>query len=200
MNRIGIFGGTFNPIHNAHLSIANKFAEQARLDFCYFVPAFISPFKTDNAEELIDASYRVNIVKLAIEDNPIFRICTYEIDKAGISYSYDTLQYLKSKHTDSEFYLLIGMDQAVEFRKWRDWEKILEEAYLYVVPRPENSSDKDIKFVNSLSRDKISWLQTETSDISASSIREAIKNCESISSFVPAKVEDYIIRNGLYNK
>jgi nicotinate-nucleotide adenylyltransferase len=198
MKRIGIFGGTFNPIHNTHLSIANKFVEQAQIDFCYFVPAFISPFKINEANNLSEANHRANMVNLAIEANPKFRICTYEIEKAGVSYSFDTLQYLKKNHETSQFYILIGADQAIDFKKWSNWEKILNQAILYVVPRPGNTSEKDIQIINSLLPGGINWLVSETSDISASSIRESVKNNKSIQLYVPLKVEEYIKKNGLY--
>jgi len=105
MSKIGIIGGTFNPIHIAHLAIAEQFYDQIQLDRCYFVPTFQSPFKIEKSEENeINAVHRLRMVELALGNNPHFKIDDYEIQNQGVSYSYLTLKHFKEKFPDSDLF------------------------------------------------------------------------------------------------
>lgn len=199
MEKIGIYGGAFNPVHIFHLIIAERFVEQAQLDFCYFVPAYISPFKTEDTTSPVDSLHRLNMAGLAIEDNPKFRLSTFEIDKGGVSYTYDTVRYFRQEHKHVDFYMLAGMDQAVEFKKWNNWEKILEEASLCIVPRPESLSPDNTDYVNSLDcRKKVIWIDSPAGNLSSTYVRTQVKEGKSIKYLVPDKVEQYIKQNNLY--
>jgi nicotinate-nucleotide adenylyltransferase len=106
--RIGIVGGTFNPIHTAHLIIAEIFTEQAQLDKTFFVPANLSPFKIDNDQlNLTTQQQRCEMVELAVKGNPKFGVDSFELDKNGISYSYDTLQHFRAAYPGSDFFILL---------------------------------------------------------------------------------------------
>ncbi|MDP2363174.1 MAG: adenylyltransferase/cytidyltransferase family protein, partial [Ignavibacteria bacterium] len=112
-SRVGIVGGTFNPIHNAHLSIAGHFLDDMRLDIVYFVPANISPFKTDNyTSQDISSEHRIKMLELALKDYKKFSFDTFETDKGDVSYTIDTVKYFREKFPYSRLFLLIGDDQA----------------------------------------------------------------------------------------
>ena len=104
--KIGIFGGTFNPVHSAHIIIAEHFKEELGLDRVIFIPAHISPFKTaDQSAVTVESRHRVAMLRLAITDNPFLELETYEIDKKGISHTIDTINYLKKKSPSSRYRL-----------------------------------------------------------------------------------------------
>ncbi len=197
MNRIGIYGGTFDPVHNMHLAIADSFSLQMGLDSCLFIPAHISPFKTETVPT--EAVHRVNMVRLAIEDNPLFSVSTYEIDKGGVSYTYDTLHYLKSQYPEAEFFILTGMDQVTEFKRWKNWEQILSEAVLCVARRPGYRDDSSENSIDALgAQDRIVMVDAPVSGLSSSTLREMIKKGEPIDQLVPSKVINYISEHSLY--
>ncbi len=201
MKRIGIFGGTFNPIHKAHIGIAKEFAEQAALDLCIFVPAFISPFKSDN-EHPINPARRIEMIETAIKNHPDidtdkFELDTFEIDKRGISYTCQTIEHIKSGHNDSDLFLLIGSDNANDFTKWRNWEEILNNATLCVARRPDSAIDENvIKILES--KGKVQILEAPPYDLSSSEIRERLAKGMDCTDLLEPAVLEYIKRNTLY--
>mgnify|MGYP006286289623 FL=1 len=203
MKKIGISGGTFNPIHLGHLIIAELFAGEMKLDKCFFVPAWLSPYKTENNEaQNIAPDHRAKMVKLAIEDNERFDIDLFEIKKKGVSYTYDTILHFEKKYPDAEIFLLIGTDQAKDFQGWSNWEKIISKVRLSIACRPNIISDNEKNKINeSLSLDDRSpiWLQTPLLEISSTNIRQRAKRGESIKYLVPFSVENYILKNRLYS-
>ncbi len=211
MKRIGIFGGTFNPIHNAHISVANEFTQQTALDLCILVPAFISPFKS--GEELStahenNAKHRIKMVEIAINTNQKintnpnlitnkFELDNFEIDKQGISYTYQTVEHIKSKYKDCELFLLIGADNVNDFMKWKNWKEILSNATLCIAKRPDSVIDNDI--IASLKHNgNVQILDTPLYDLSSSDIRKKLaKNIDCKDLLDPAVLE-YIKNNKLY--
>ena len=200
--KIGIIGGTYNPVHNAHLEIAGLFREQMQLGRCFFVPANISPFKTEDLSAIeIPSEHRVAMLELALADFPDFEIEMFEILKKGISHTYDTILYFKNKFPNAELHLLIGDDQAALFTNWGNWEKILKSASLCIANR---NKEMDIstknQILNTLTIDgKIPfWLDTPIIDISSSMIRALVNERKQISGLVPQKVSDYIYKHKLY--
>ena len=142
MKNIGIFGGTFNPPHKSHLRIAKCFIEQMRLDLCYFVPTFVSPFKNNpNQSENIDKKHILNMLKLLIKQTPSVEISNYEIEKEGISYTIDTVRHFKELYPEPNLFLLIGLDNLVKFNKWKNYKDILELSNLVIAPRIFNSKN-----------------------------------------------------------
>lgn len=201
--RIGIIGGTFNPIHIAHLIIAETFFHQLLLDKCFFVPTYISPFKTNNTNDLVATEHRLEMLKISILDNEKFEIETYEIKNQEISYTINTIEYFKSRFPKNDFFLLIGDDQAIYFDKWKDWEKILEKVQLCIAKRKFDLNDRDREKINntlSLKNKLPIWLDNPIIEISSESIRDKIRNKKPIKYLVTKEVEKYIINNKLYIK
>lgn len=190
MNAVGIFGGSFDPIHNGHLITTQYVYEQRNLEKIIFIPSHISPLK----QNIIPTSdeHRLEMVQLALEPFPYFESSDYEIVKGDISYTYDTL--LELKRTYEKIELIIGFDNLRVFDQWRFPEKILEIAKLIVMKRTidNNSQDQNIFF------DSAIIINTPTIDISATNIRQRVKEGKSIDCLVPQKVKEYIAHNRLY--
>ena len=203
--KIGIFGGSFDPIHNAHLILAECAREQLGLDQLRFVPAKISPLKQDRLP--IDDKHRVEMVRLAINGNSHFAIDTRELDRGGISYTIDTITAMKSESPEAEFWLLMGADSLADFKKWKSPSQLLELCQLGVMVRPDH---------NGVIRD-LDWGETQallppsltdrgagcailapTLQISSTDLRLRCREKRSIRYQVPAAVEAYIRQHGLY--
>ena len=202
MEKIGIFGGSFNPTHIGHLIMAEQFSEQCDLESCHFVPASISPFKSNKDDyEFISHTQRLDILDLSVKDNPKFKVNTFEIEKGGISYSIDTVRYFAHSYADKEIYLLMGYDQARSFHKWKNWEEILAVAHIAIAGRPCNSINEDEAAINErftrLGKSPV-WLTNPMIEISSSDIRRRIKNGLSVKYLVNQKAEEYINAYKIY--
>lgn len=195
MQKIGIYGGSFNPPHVAHLVMAENFREQAALDKVIFIPAYVSPFKAGKSADMADSADRLKMARLATESNPRFEVEDYEIRKEGISFTVNTLEYLQSRF-EAEFYLLIGADQAVSFTKWKQWEKIIHLAKLSIVWRP-GFPDDEIEEIDKTLKKPLR-IKAPLMDISSSDIRERIREGKSIRYIVPDAVAGYIEKMRLY--
>lgn len=144
MKRYGIIGGTFDPIHYAHLYIAYEAKEQLNLDKVIFMPAGMQPLKANNI--ITDSKLRYNMVKAAIESYGEFSISNYEIEKGGLSFTYETLEYFKNKSAeDMELFFITGADCLETLEKWREVEKIFSLATLVVFPRGGMSKEEMIQ-------------------------------------------------------
>lgn len=203
MKKIGIIGGTFNPIHIAHLAIAEQFYDQIGLDHCYFVPTFRSPFKQDSEISEVSPAHRLKMVELALGNNPHFKIDNYEIENKGISYSYLTIEYFKNKFPDAELFFLIGQDQANHFNKWKKWEYICELAQLTIAKRIDENSfptneRENITLNLTVKSKKPIWIDNPNMEVSSSEIRQRFKKNKSTNYLLPDKVYDYIKLNNLY--
>ncbi len=199
-SKIGLIGGSFNPIHKAHIAAAESFLDTLELDKCVFMPTNISPFKTESSSAgIVSAEHRLECVRLAIKNNPKFELSSYEIDKGDISYTYDTILYFENQYPDSELFFLIGADSAVHFRKWRNWVKILKEARICIVPRDDKDFDR-MKISEELTIDDRNpiYIKFPLMNISSTEIRDLIKSDKSISDFVPQEVEEFIKTHKLY--
>lgn len=196
--KIGIIGGSFNPIHNGHLIIAEWFRDFLKLDKVIFIPAYHSPFKVDNTQT-IDSVHRVNMVQLAISSNKSFLLDDYEIAKKTISYSYDTLKYLKNKYINSELYLLIGEDQAMRFNQWYNWREILRITRLCIARREFDPEQLRLikDFYEAVNYAPI-FIDSPKIEISSTEIRRRISIGKSIKYLVNDNVFNYIIDNDLY--
>ena len=196
MKRIGVLGGAFNPIHLAHLIIAEDVRQQMHLDTVLFIPYSKPPHK--DHDELIDAETRLKLIKMAIADNPYFEASDIEIKrgKNSITYTVDTLMELREMHKAEQvkFYLIIGIDNLIELHTWKDPGKLFLLSEVVVINRPgfliqnvKNEYNRQVVFV-----------PAPNIDISATDIRFKIKENKSIKYLVPKAVEDYIIKNKLY--
>jgi len=201
MEKIGLFGGTFNPLHFGHIKIAEAFVNSLALTKCIFIPANISPFKADIIDNtVIDARHRVNILASGLADYPDFEYDDFEIRNGGVSYTYLTLEYFKEKYPDSRLFWLIGGDHISKFHLWKNYTYILEMAELAVVNRNSELNDRDIKILTDLTAGKFTIINQPLVHISGTEIRERIKNGLSIEGLVPEGTLKYIEENGLYKE
>jgi nicotinate-nucleotide adenylyltransferase len=135
MQRVLIFGGTFDPPHRAHVELPPRIAQQLGCDRLLYVPAALNPLKVDSPPT--DSSHRLEMLRRAVVDVPNAEICTIELERKGPSYTVDTLEELRRRlGEDVEMRLLIGGDQALEFHRWKDWKRIIELAEPVVMLRP----------------------------------------------------------------
>jgi nicotinate-nucleotide adenylyltransferase len=191
MAKIGIFGGTFDPIHLGHLITAQSVREIRELEKIIFIPAFISPhkseIKTSSAED------RLNMIKLAIDGISFFDYSNIEIEKGGVSFTVDTLKELKKNNDDLEF--IIGYDNIFEFNTWKDPDEIMKLAKVIVLKRRSSHPPqfKDIYYNQAI------FVQTRGIEISATDLRERVKKGQPINFLVPQKVMEYIYKHKLYN-
>ncbi len=193
LKKTGLFGGTFNPIHLGHLIIAEYFREEAKLDEVIFLPASVSPFKSDK-KDILPPDERLKLIEISIKNNPKFSVSDYEIKKGGISYTYQTVEHFRKEYPDNEIYWLIGGDQIIQFHKWKNYRCILENVNLAVAIRPNTFKESDKRQIEKKlkSEDKILWLNSPNIEISSSDIRERIRQNKSIKYLVLPECEQYI--------
>ena len=190
--RIGLFGGAFDPIHIGHLIIGQFSFEKLNLDKVIFIPANVSPFKK-NKESFFSPNDRFEMVKLAIEDNPNFKVSDFELSSNQISYSYITVDYFSKIYHDSEIFFIIGGDNLLNFCKWKNYEYIISKVSLIVYPR----LGFELVIPNCLESyaNKIFFLEVPIIDISSTMIRQRIKDGMDVKYFLPNKVYEYIKNN-----
>lgn len=189
--RIGLFFGSFNPIHVGHLVIADVMANHTDLDQVWFVVSPQNPFKSSRS--LLHEFDRLKMVELAIADNYKLKAVDVEFHMPRPSYTADTLAYLSDKHPDHEFRLIIGEDNLVHFHKWKNHESILEHYGLYVYPRPDVKKDKI-----QVNHEHIRYVEAPMLDISATFIRDAIRNQRSVRYLLHESVLGYIDQKQFY--
>ena len=190
MSKVGIFGGTFDPIHLGHLITAQSVREVRHLDKIIFIPSFISPhkseIKTSSPED------RLNMIKLAVEGISFFDYSDLEVIKGGVSYTVDTLREIKKKFDQLEF--IIGYDNIFTYHLWKDPDEILKLANIIVLKR---KSSHPPQFEDKYYHQAI-FVQTRGIEISATDIRERVKKGMPINFLVPANVMEYIYNHKLY--
>ena len=190
--KLGIFGGAFNPPHIAHLIVAESVREQLQLDKVVFVASADPPHRSDVGRAT--ASTRFEMTKLSVDDNNFFEVSDIEIQRAGKSYTIDTLAVLEGLYPGSKLYLLIGSDNLAEFHTWKSSGEILTKCELVAFSRPDFSM-KELK--NEFAK-SARIVNVPHVGISASEIRRRVKMGRSIRYMVRRNVEEYILRNGLY--
>jgi nicotinate-nucleotide adenylyltransferase len=199
--RIGIFGGTFDPIHQGHLILAEQCREQGRLDQVWFVPAPWPPHK--DKEIVTRYEQRVEMLALALAGNPAFCIDEIEKERPGPSYTADTLAELRRRHPHHEFFLLIGSDTLAEFHHWYEPLRLLQHAGLMVMARPGNPvlSTKELharlRPPEGLAL-RLEVARTPLIDISSRDLRARAAAGRSLRYFLPRAVECYIHDKHLY--
>jgi len=192
--RLGILGGTFNPITIAHLVIAEQVSEVRRLDKVLFVPARVPPHKS--ASDVAPAMDRYHMTVLGTQSNPRFEVSRIELDRPGKSFTKDTLQELLDMYPGTELFYIIGSDAVAELSTWREPELVLKLARFLVVARP----GYDLSQLEDRYKKSVDIVPVVGLDISSSEIRERVRQGRSIKYFVPEKVEEYIQEKGLYAK
>lgn len=194
MARVGIYGGTFDPIHLGHLILAEQCREQCGLDEVWFVPAGQSPFKTLTLQT--PGEQRYGLVDVAISVHPAFRASPCELDRGGPSWTVDTLEILHAEDPERELFLLMGADSLESFSQWHRPERIAELATIVGVNRGDRPLPDLAPLGNLAGRVRI--VTMPGIDISATDIRERVRTGRSIRYLVPAAVERRIIELGLY--
>ena len=188
--RIGILGGTFNPIHIGHLILAEEAYFKLKLNKLIFVPAFVPPHKSTS--DLISAKDRLDMVRLAIEDNPAFEISTYEVDSKKKSYSIDTLKEFRSLYGDeAQLCFITGSDSLKDLFSWKNINDIFKISKFIVANRP-GYPIKDIP-------KEADTVVITPIEVSSEDIRKRLKEGRSIRYLVPEKVREYILKRGLYS-
>ena len=194
--KIGILGGTFDPVHKAHIEIAKLSYEKLGLDKVIFIPNGIPPHKNKSS---ISKEDKLNMLNLAIKDYPYFSVDTFEIDKEGTSFLYLTLEYLNKKYPSADLYFIAGSDNLKTITTWKNPHIIFKLSNIVFVKRPKYKLD--LKFADLLKEKyngKISFIDFSGIDISSTTIREKFEKCEEVSEYLSYDVYSYIVKNSLY--
>ena len=190
--KIGLFFGSFNPVHIGHMAIANYMLEFTNLDQVWFVVSPHNPFKEKRT--LLAEYHRLELVNLAIGDNMKMKATNIEFRLPKPSFTIDTLTYLTEKYPLYHFVLIMGSDSMPTFNKWKNYKQILKYYYIYVYPRIGFEDKIQLKHPS------IKYFKAPVIDISSSFIRNAIKKRKDIRYFLPEKVNNYIQEMHFYEK
>ena len=192
MKKVGLFFGTFNPIHNGHLKVANYFVKKVELEEVWLVVSPQSPFK--KKESLVENNQRLAMVDIALKDFPNLKVCDDEINLSKPSYTINTLLHLKNKFHDYDFVIILGQDILSYFHEWKNYKDILKNYKIYVYPRGESyltpDEFKEHRNIHLFSAPEI--------EISSSKVRNMILNGEVPDSLLPKMVKNYIAINKLF--
>jgi len=199
--KLGVLGGTFDPIHNGHLAVADEVRKRLEPDEILFMPTRQPWLKA--GKPLTEAEHRIEMVRLAIADKPYCKLSTIEIERAGPSYTVDTMAELRIQLGNrSELFFILGWDSLAELPEWREPGQIIRLCRLVAVPRP-GYPRPDLDLLESSIpglMERVTILDKPEVDVSASDIRERVARGKSISGLVPEAVERYIKEKGLYRK
>ena len=204
IRKTGILGGTFDPIHNGHLAIAEAARGCLGLDRVVFIPAGRPWLKARSLGRITGAEHRLAMVRLAIADCPHFEASAMEVERPGLTYTVDTLAELRAKDDGSsrrtEMYLILGMDSVRDLRRWHEPERLLEMCVVVAVSRPGADDIAPSSFEQDFptAADRFRLLRGPLLDVSATDVRSRVAKGQPIGDCVPAPVERYIRDHGLY--
>ncbi len=196
--KLGVLGGTFDPVHMGHLVLAEQAREQLGLDTLLWVPAG-DPWRKEGAT-VSTAQHRLAMVRLAIEGNLGFAATAAEVERAGPSYTVDTLRALRDEHMGAQLFFLLGLDALFDVPHWREPAALIELAVLGVARRGDDvgpNSEELSRLVLGLSQ-RVCWIEMPRIDISATDLRRRAAEGRSLRYLVPPAVEAYIVRHNLY--
>lgn len=199
MSRIGILGGTFNPIHNGHIQMAEYSHDAAKLDKVILMPTFVPPHK--ESANLVSCEHRFNMCRLASAELPYAEVSDFEIKLEGKSYTYRTLQLLKSQNENDDFYFIVGADMFLSMQNWKNPEIIFRLATVIAIPRDDDSVselkehyDKVLKKMGA----KAIILNHSVLTVSSTYVRDNIDNGTALENLIDSRVFNYIKENNLY--
>lgn len=199
--KIGIMGGTFDPIHNGHLMLGERAYHQFQLDEIWFMPNGNPPHKSRSRIES-NVSDRLRMVELAVDETSYFRLCDYEAKKIDVSCSYATLEYLNEQYPEHEFYFIIGADSLFSIEHWVKPERIFPTCTVLAAFRDEANTKEvmqaQITHLKEKFQANIELLLSPLVPVSSSQLRELLRQGNSIEGLVPKQVEKYIAEKGLY--
>lgn len=185
--QVGILGGTFNPVHLAHLVMADQAGKNLGLDEVYLMPSYQPPHVDE--KKTIDASHRLKMLELAIADNPFLKIETIELIRKGKSYTYDTMKALTQNNPETDYYFIIGGDMVEYLPKWHKIDELVTMVNFVGIQRTGYTTESPYPVI---------WVDIPEIDISSTKIRQKIQQGCSVRYLVPDKVIDYIQKEGLY--
>lgn len=197
--KVGIMGGTFDPIHMGHLIIAENAREKYHLDKVLIMPNKNPAYK--DKEKITDAVHRIHMAELCVLQNEYFRLSTIEMNRQGYTYTYETLEELKREHPENSYYFILGADSLFSFERWKYPERICSNCILLLANRYQSQDaklDKQIKVLEQRFGAVIYKLDCPNIDLSSEMIRNRVRNRHSIRYYVTPEVENYIQRQGLY--
>lgn len=202
MGKIGIMGGTFDPIHNGHLLLGKQAYEEYGLDQVWYMPSGQPPHKKNH--KVTDADIRCDMVKMAIDGFPWCNFTDFEVKRNGDIYTAHTFVLLKQEYPQHSFYFIVGADSLYEIETWYHPEQVMELAVLLVAGREyEEASctiDEQIAYLKQKYKARILRLHCIRVDISSAEIRQMAKKQEPIGAWVPKEIEEYILTHGLYQE
>ena len=192
--KIGLLGGTFDPVHLGHLIIAESVLKELELKKIYFIPTHKHALKSN--EKISSVDTRLKLLEIALQDFPHFTISDFELQNDNVSFTIDTLKsiYDYENIPKAELFYIIGYDNLSELHLWKDYEKILDLVQLVVV----NRSGKSLEKITKRFKEKLIFSNTPQIDISSTNIRKRIKENKPWKSMVPPEVHQYIIKHNLY--
>jgi nicotinate-nucleotide adenylyltransferase len=196
MERIGIMGGTFNPVHNGHLIAAEEARWEFRLDRVLFVPAG-QPWQKEGVD-VAPAEDRYLMIVIATAANPAFVVSRIELDRPGPTYAVDTLRELHREHPGAELFFITGADAVLQILTWKDPEDVLREAVFIAATRPGYDLGKIEKSLPAGLEDRVRVMEIPALAISSTEIRERVRKGQPIRYLVPRGIEHYIEKAGLY--
>jgi nicotinate-nucleotide adenylyltransferase len=196
MNRkkIGLLGGTFDPVHNGHLRLAMEARKQASLDKVVFIPAKLQPFKL--TRKITSPAHRLAMLKLAVEPIPEFEVSEYELNSPNVSYTYDTLRQMRRVYPEDTLYFILGADALLKIRLWKNADEILQRYHFIVAVRPgypDENLTECIAQIRKVYNTDIIRVTSPMPDISSTQIRENTQN-----NLVPEEVRRYMRKNAIY--
>ena len=198
--KIGIMGGTFNPIHNGHLIIAEQARQEYQLDLVLFIPAGVPPHKQQDS--ILDSTLRCEMIQCAIQSNPYFKLDTREVDSDLISYTYLTLGSLREQYPDANLYFIMGEDSIYAVSSWRRPEEIFSLATILIAVRNDESSysriENQICEIQKRYNCTMNIIHSPSIMISSSDIRSNVAKSRSIRYLVPDSVAQFIADHDLY--
>lgn len=201
--RIGIMGGTFDPIHNGHLMLGEAALSQFSLDEVWFMPNGNPPHKSRGSIQS-DAHVRAHMTGLAIEGKEKFRLELYEVERENVSYSYETLEHFRNSRREDQLYFIIGADSLLAIETWASPGRVLKACTILAAYRDDMDTPEEmnaqIHYLNEKYGGDIRLLRVPLMDVSSRKLRGAIRKGQDISAYVPAKVAAYIRKEGLYGR
>ena len=199
--KVGIMGGTFDPIHYGHLMLAQNALDTFSLDEILFVPSGTPWLK--ESTKVLSKNKRVSMTGMAIEDNPDFALSTIEIDREGNSYSYETVEELKKEQPETDFYFIMGADSLLEIERWKHPDRLMADCILLVAVRDDcdkEGLEKQIAYLKDKYQADIRILPANRMDISSTKIRQMIQEGKSVRYMLPDQVIRFIQKNHLYQQ
>lgn len=191
--RIGILGGSFDPIHKGHLALAQESEKQFHLDKILFIPVRQPPHKIHTKEVVATPEERSRMIELAIQDRPSWGLSKIELQRPGVSYTVDTLRELRKIYPKDEFFFMVGADAYLDLKNWKDPEEIMKLSEWIVAPRPGAKLPAKLP-------PRFHLLKMELVAISASETRKKMREKNQTRDLIPANVQAYIDKRGIYSE